>query len=128
MVSGGYRYVLNAGKDGFLIQANSYFPNATFVAFDVSAGVGYRFLSMLEARAGFDLRRYQMTAGTNNSMVSSATDQYSALWFRLAVLLDGVAAGEGGAAALPPRTDRQAEEPAAAKSEGGADDAKGADE
>ncbi len=127
MVSGGYRYVVNAGKDGFLIQANPYFPNATFVAFDVSAGVGYRFLSMLEARAGFDLRRYQMTAGTNNSMVSSATDQYSALWFRLAVLLDGVAAGEGGAAALPPKTARQPDEPAAAKSES-SDDSKGADE
>jgi hypothetical protein len=116
MISGGYRYVVNAGKDGFLIQANPYFPNATFVAFDVSAGVGYRFLSMLEARAGFDLRRYQMTAGTNNSMVSSATDQYSALWFRLAVLLDGVAAGEGGAAAPPHKA---APEP---------DDPKGADE
>jgi hypothetical protein len=127
MISGGYRYVVNAGKDGFLIQSTSYFPNATFVAFDVSAGVGYRFLSMLEARAGFDLRRYQMTAGTNNSMVSSATDQYSALWLRLAVLLDGVAAGEGGAAAPPREAAPESDEPAAAEPEK-SDDSKGADE
>ncbi|HEX4407121.1 MAG TPA: hypothetical protein VH560_19915 [Polyangia bacterium] len=124
MVAGAYRYVINAGKDGSLIQANQYFPNATFVAFDVSAGLGYRFLPMLEARVGFDLRRYQMTAGTNTSMVSSATDQYSALWLRLAFLLDGVAAGEGGAAAPPPKA--AAAEPADKADK--ADDQKGADE
>jgi hypothetical protein len=101
MVAGGYRYVLNAGKDNYLIQANQYLPNATFLAFDVTAAVGYRFLSTLEARAGFDLRRYQITAGANNAMVSSATDQYTGLWLQLAVLLDGFAAGEGGAAVAP---------------------------
>jgi len=99
MVSGGYRYVFDAGKQNYLIQANQYLPNATFLAFDVTAAVGYRFLPMLEARAGFDLRRYQITAGANNAMVSSATDQYTGLWLQLAVLLDGFAAGEGGATA-----------------------------
>jgi len=127
MVSGGYRDVVNAGKEGYLIQANSYFPNATFVAFDVSAGVGYRFLSMLEARAGFDLRRYQMNAGSNVYMVSSATDQYTALWFRLAVLLDGVAAGEGGTAVAPRKTSPETDASAASKPDT-SDDSKGADE
>ncbi|HTA20789.1 MAG TPA: hypothetical protein VK989_15960 [Polyangia bacterium] len=127
MISGAYRDVLNAGKDGFLLQSNLYFPNAKFVAFDVSAGVGYRFLSMLEAHAGFDLRRYQMTAGTNTYMLSSATDQYSALWVRLALLLDGVAAGEGGPTPPSHEAAPEPEAPAGAKPEKN-DDEKGADE
>ncbi|HEV3029985.1 MAG TPA: hypothetical protein VG319_00005, partial [Polyangia bacterium] len=71
-------------------------PNATFLAFDVTASVAYRFLPAVEARAGFDLRRYQMTAGANNDMVDSATDQYVSYWLQVAVLVDGFAAGEGG--------------------------------
>jgi hypothetical protein len=96
MLGGGYRYVLGAGDQNFLIQAMGYFPSSTFLAFDATAGVGYKFLSMLEARAGFDLRRYQMTAGANTFMASGATDQYLGLSLQLAVMLDGVAAGEGG--------------------------------
>ena len=135
MISGAYRYVLNAGKDNYLIESSSYLGSSSFVAFDVSAGVGYRFLSMLEARAGFDLRRYQISAAPMNTPgVSSATDQYTALWLRIAVLLDGVAAGEGGAAAPPPpktapaasddqKDDQKGDEKGADK-----DDKKGADE
>jgi hypothetical protein len=97
----GYRYVLNAGTNNYLIQANQYFPKSSFLAFDVAAGVGYRFISLLEARVGFDLRRYQMSAGTNTYMVTGATDQYIGISVGLAVLLDGYAGGEGGPAAKP---------------------------
>jgi hypothetical protein len=96
MLGGGYRYILSAGDHNHLLQASSYFPNATFLAFDVTASAAYRFLPSVEARAGFDLRRYQMTAGANNDMVDSATDQYVSYWVQLAVLVDGFAAAEGG--------------------------------
>jgi hypothetical protein len=99
MLGAGYRYVFSAGADNYLIQASSYFPDSTFVAFDASAAAGYRPLSLLEVRAGFDVRRYQMTAGTNIYGVSGATDQYLAFWFQLALLLDGYT---GGQAASPP--------------------------
>ena len=116
MLGGGYRYVLSAGDHNYLLQASSYFPNATFLAFDVTAAVAYRFRPMLEARAGFDLRRYQMTAGANNDMVDSATDQYVAFWLQGAVLIDGFAAAEGGPAvssrkAPGPGADEKAKSP-----------------
>jgi hypothetical protein len=102
MLGAGYRYVFSAGADNYLIQANSYFPDSTFVAFDAMAAAGYRPLSLLEVRAGFDVRRYQMTAGTNTYNVSGATDQYLAFWFQLALLLDGYTGGEAQAAAPKP--------------------------
>ncbi|HVR01591.1 MAG TPA: hypothetical protein VMT47_05640 [Polyangia bacterium] len=92
MLGGGYRYVLSAGDHNYLLEASSYFPNATFLAFDVTASAAYRFLPAVEARAGFDLRRYQMTAGANNDMVDSATDQYVSYWVQLAVIIEGAAA------------------------------------
>jgi len=100
MLGGGYRYVLGAGDHNYLIQASSYFPSSTFLAFDATAALAYKFLPMLEARAGVDLRRYQMTAGANAVMVSSAIDQYLALWLQVAVLIDGFA-GPGGPAVSP---------------------------
>jgi hypothetical protein len=110
MLGAGYRYVLGAGDQNYLIQTTMYFPNSKFLAFDATAAVGYKFLSMLEARAGFDLRRYQMTAGTNTYMVNSGTDQYLGLWLQIAVLLDGVAAGEGGPATSPKAAKSAADE------------------
>jgi hypothetical protein len=101
MLGGGYRYVLNAGDQGFLIQTSTYFPSSTFSGFDATAAVGYKFLSVLEARAGADLRLYHMTAGSNAYMVTSATDQYFALSAEVVLLLDGYAAGEGGPSAAP---------------------------
>jgi hypothetical protein len=98
-VGGGYRYVISAGDTGFLIQQATYFPNSKITAFDVTAAAGYRFLSLLEARAGVDLRRYAISAGTNTYNVSSATDQYFAAWIQLALLVDGYGAGEGGPSA-----------------------------
>jgi hypothetical protein len=94
-LGGGYRYVLGAGDTGFLLQEATYFPHSKLTAFDATAGAGYRFLSVLEARAGVDLRRYAMTAGTNTYNVTGATDQYFAVWAQLALLLDGAGAAEG---------------------------------
>lgn len=101
MLGAGYRYVIGAGKQNYLLQATNYLPNATFVSLDVTAGVGWRFLSMLEVRGGFDLRRYQISAGASTRMDTGGVDQYPAFWLDLALLIDGVAAGEGGAAAAP---------------------------
>jgi hypothetical protein len=102
MLGGGYRYVINGGKDNYLIQAPSYFPSSTFLAFDANIAVGYKVISMLEVRAGFDARIYQMTAGDNTYMVTGANDRYLALWGQLALLIDGYKAGEGGPAATAP--------------------------
>jgi hypothetical protein len=125
LVSGGYRYVLGAGSKNYLIQESSFIPNSTVVAFDVAAGVGYRFLSVLEARAGFDLRRYQLTAGANDAMVTSATDQYTAFWLRLAILLDGASAPPEGHAARPAHEEQEqepsADDHATTKPRGGGD-------
>jgi hypothetical protein len=129
MLGGGYRYVLGAGDQNFLIQAMGYFPSSKFLAFDATVGVGYKFLSLLEARAGFDLRRYQMTAGANTFMASGATDQYLGLSLQLALLLDGFAAGEGGptpshkaAKAASDEDEGASEEPPPEKKKKGADD------
>jgi hypothetical protein len=95
LLGAGYRYVFSAGSDNYLIQAKAYFPDSSFLAFDVTAGAGFRFVSFLEGRVGFDLRRYQMSAGTNNYMVTGAADQYVALWGAIAIMLDGYAGGAG---------------------------------
>lgn len=94
LLAGGYRYVPSAGKQDYLIQESSYLPGSSVVAFDVGAGVGYRFASAVEARAGFDLRRYQFSGGTNTAVASSASDQYTAFWLQVAILLDGIGATE----------------------------------
>jgi hypothetical protein len=99
MLGGGYRYVISAGDTGFLLQESTYFPNAKLSAYEVTAAAGYRFLSLLEARVGFDLRHYGMSAGANTYNVASASDQYVAAWGQLALLLEGYGAGEGGPAA-----------------------------
>ncbi|HVU51038.1 MAG TPA: hypothetical protein VHL80_10155 [Polyangia bacterium] len=98
-LGGGYRYVFSAGDSGFLLQQQTYFPSSKVTAFDATAAVGFRFLRLLEVRAGADLRRYAMTAGTNTYNVTSGTDQYIAAWAQVAVLVDGYGAGEGGPAA-----------------------------
>jgi hypothetical protein len=112
-LGGGYRYVVSAGDTNYLIQAPSYFPNSKFTAFDVMAGAGWRFLPVLEARAGIDLRRYAMNAGTNTYNVIAATDQYFAVWAQVALVLDGYAAAEGG----PPASGKAAPPAPAEKSE-----------
>jgi len=96
MLGGGYRQVLSAGNQNQLLETSIFLPQAKVAGFDVMAAVGYRFLPMLEGRAGFDLRRYQITPGANNHMVTAGTDQYVAFWVQAALVLDGVAGGGGG--------------------------------
>jgi hypothetical protein len=104
LVAGGYRYVPSAGNQDYLIQESSYLPGSSVVAFDAGAGVGYRFMSAVEARAGFDLRRYQLSGGTNGAG-ASASDQYTAFWLQVAILLDGVGAPSDHATAKPRHDD-----------------------
>jgi hypothetical protein len=92
LVGAGYRAVLDAGKTGYGVQSMTYFRKTTVTAIDASAAVGYRFLSMFEARVGADVRRYGMDMhpeATDPVIVSGAVDQYLALWANVAVLLDG---------------------------------------
>lgn len=86
---GGYRYVLSAGDVNYLLQTDMYLPNAKIAAFDLGASVSYQILPMLAARAGFDLRYYQITAGTNTHMVSGGKDQFTSFWGAVVVTLDG---------------------------------------
>jgi hypothetical protein len=95
MLGGGYRAVLSGGSTNYLLETAGYLPNAKVGGFDVTASLGYRLLPVIEARAGFDLRRYSITAGTNGSSTTSGTDQYVSVWAQLAVMLDGT--GSGGA-------------------------------
>jgi hypothetical protein len=108
LLGGGFRYVLGAGNVNYLLEASSYFPNASILAFEGLAGLGYRFLPMLEVRAGVDLRRYQITAGSGPTyMASGATDQYVGASAELVFYLDGAS---GAAAKTAPET--PADEPA----------------
>jgi hypothetical protein len=101
-LGGGYRAVLSAGDSGYLIQQSpTYFPHSKFTGFDVTAAAGFRFLPVLDARLGVDLRRYSMTAGTNPYNVTGATDQYIAVWAQVALVLGGYSGGEGGRSAPP---------------------------
>jgi hypothetical protein len=117
LVGGGLRDVLSAGDQNYLVEANSYLPNAKVLGFEASAGVAYRFLSMLEARAGFDLRRYQITAGANTYMATTGTDQYTTIWAALAFLLDGVGGHEAAAEAPAAAEAKPAKKPAKADDE-----------
>jgi methylmalonyl-CoA mutase cobalamin-binding subunit len=105
LVAGGYRYVPSAGNTDYLIQQSSYLPSSSVVAFDVGAGVGYRLMSAVEARAGFDLRRYQLSTDATGAMATSASDQYTAFWLQVAILLDGAGATEDHATAKPRHDD-----------------------
>ncbi|HTA21772.1 MAG TPA: hypothetical protein VK989_20905, partial [Polyangia bacterium] len=65
-VGGGLRYVFSAGDDDYLLQTSPYYlPSSKILGLEASAGVGLRVLPELEARAGFDLRRYQISGGAN---------------------------------------------------------------
>jgi hypothetical protein len=94
-VGGGLRYVFSAGDDDYLLQTSPYYlPSSKVLGLEASAGVGLRVLPQLEARAGFDLRRYQISGGANTVGVSSGVDQFTSVWLGLAFLLDGMSGGE----------------------------------
>jgi hypothetical protein len=109
-VGGGYRAVLGAGNKNYLLEAPGFFPNAKVSGFDGTVGLGYRFLSFLEARGGFDLRRYAIKTNASGTqpMTATGTDQTIALWASLVVIVDG-AGGGGGAAATPAEKPAKAE-------------------
>jgi hypothetical protein len=102
-LGGGYRYVLNAGETNYLVQGPSFFPNAKITGLDVTAGVGYRVLSFLEARGGFDLRRYSIATHASGAQpaVPSGTDQTIALWLQAVFIIDGAAGAEAAPARKP---------------------------
>jgi hypothetical protein len=114
-VGGGVRYVFSAGDDDYLLQTSPYYlPSSKILGLEGSAGVGFRVLPQLEARAGFDLRRYQISGGANMVGVSSGVDQFTSVWLGLAFLLDGVSGGEPPSAPAEIKSVKkpaQAEEP-----------------
>jgi hypothetical protein len=92
LVGLAYRAVLDAGKDGSGAQTAAFFPKSTLTALDANVAVGYRFMPLIEARVGADLRRYGFDmhpTAMDARIVSGAIDQYVAYWINLAVLLDG---------------------------------------
>jgi hypothetical protein len=96
MIGVAYRYVLDAGKNGFETQSQVFFPRATTTAFDAVGALGYRFSSLLEARAGVDFRRYGMDMHPQMGdplVVSGAVDQYLSFWVTLAMMLGGSSGG-----------------------------------
>ncbi|HEY2902156.1 MAG TPA: hypothetical protein VGL59_16360 [Polyangia bacterium] len=88
----GYRKVIDVGGARFQLKSAQYFPNASVWGMDATVMVGYRFLSVMEAQVGYDLRRYSYTthAGAGDPIaLPSFVDGYSAFWLNLAVAIDG---------------------------------------
>jgi hypothetical protein len=85
--SGGYRYVLSPGD-----IKTTYFPHLAVGGMEAKLYVGYALTSMIEARIGFDYRRYFYTFhSTNNDMfiAGGAVDQTYAGSLSLAITLGG---------------------------------------
>lgn len=85
--SAGYRYVLSPGD-----IKTTYFPHLNVGGLEAKLYVGYALTSMIEARIGFDYRRYFYTFhSTNNDMfiVGGAVDQTYAGSLSLAITLGG---------------------------------------
>ncbi|HEX3695888.1 MAG TPA: hypothetical protein VH374_10900 [Polyangia bacterium] len=88
----GYRNVIGVGGARYQLKSTQYFPNASVWGMDATAMVGYRFLSVMEAQVGYDLRRYSYTthAGAGDPIaLPNFIDGYSAFWLNLAVVIDG---------------------------------------
>jgi hypothetical protein len=85
--SGGYRYVLSPGD-----IKTTYFPHLNVGGVEANLHVGYALTSMIEARVGFDYRRYFYTFHSTNSdmfIVGGAVDQTYAGSLSLAITLGG---------------------------------------
>jgi len=85
--SGGYRYVFSPGD----IKTN-YFPHLNVGGAEAKLYVGYALTSMIEARVGFDYRRYFYTMHSKNGenfIVGGAIDQTYAGSLSLAITLGG---------------------------------------
>jgi hypothetical protein len=84
---GGYRHVLSAGQ-----IKDTYFKNLHVAGVEATAYVAYAITSMIEARAGFDLRRYFYAFHAKSGdmyIVGGAVDQTISGSLSLAVLLGG---------------------------------------
>jgi hypothetical protein len=85
--SGGYRYVFSPGD-----IKTKYFPHLNVGGMEANLYVGYALTSMIEARVGFDYRRYFYTMhSTNNDMfiIGGAIDQTYAGSLSIAITLGG---------------------------------------
>jgi hypothetical protein len=108
-VEGSYRHLLGVGQ----LKVN-YFPRSTAMGMDVSAGVGYRFMPVLEGRAGVDLRRYAYSMNSvpgDTFVAGGAVDQYITYWFGVAILLGGPEGGGGGGGAEEAPEESEEEKP-----------------
>jgi hypothetical protein len=94
MLTGAYRHVLSAGE-----IKDKYFPNLSVIGIDASAVIGYPITSAIEARVGFDVRRYfysMHSVGTDANVAGGAVDQYLTGTISIAVLLGGSEGGGSG--------------------------------
>jgi hypothetical protein len=86
-VSGGYRYVLSPGQ-----IKDVYFPHLNVGGIEAKLYVGYALTSMIEARVGFDYRRYFYTFHSRAGetyIVGGGIDQTYAGSLSLAITLGG---------------------------------------
>ncbi|HET6282642.1 MAG TPA: hypothetical protein VFH73_16880 [Polyangia bacterium] len=87
MAGGAYRLVLSPGQ-----IKTAYFTRATVGGVDANAAIGYRITPSIEARAGFDLRRYFYSMHSRNGdryVAGGAVDQYLTYTISLAFMLGG---------------------------------------
>ena len=94
-VGGGYRHVLSAGQ-----IKDTYFKNLSVAGVEANAYVAYAITPMIEARAGFDLRRYFYALHAKNGdpyIIGGAVDQTLSGTLSLAVTLGGSQRAHGGA-------------------------------
>jgi hypothetical protein len=87
MAGGGYRLVLSPGQ-----IKTAYFTRATVGGMDAHAALGYRITPSIEARAGFDLRRYFYSMHSRQGdryVAGGAVDQYQTFTISLAFMLGG---------------------------------------
>ncbi len=86
-VDAGYRYVLSAGD-----IKTTYFPHLAVSGIEAGLYVGYALTSLIEARVGFDYRRYFYTMHSRTGdmfIVGGAIDQTYGGSLSLAVTLGG---------------------------------------
>ncbi len=102
-VSAGYRYVLSPGG-----IKTDYFPRATVGGMEANLYIGYAINDILEARIGFDYRRYFYSMHSKNGdtyIVGGAIDQTYGGSLSLAVTLGGTPRAASAAEESPPAED-----------------------
>jgi hypothetical protein len=105
-VSAGYRYVLSPGG-----IKTDYFPRLTVGGIEANLYIGYAINDILEARIGFDYRRYFFSMHSKNGdmpIVGGAIDQTYGGSLSLAVTLGGTPRAAGVAEESAPAEDAPA--------------------